>query len=135
MKKIRVSAILGMTFLTLACSDSISLEDAKKRESGGLEKLYIQIAATAAPVSCTNASDWKWMPIGAKACGGPTGYIPYHISVDENHLKNLVSTYTDQQKAFNKKWGAISDCSIPIQPSGVKCENGKPVLAYDSPVM
>jgi len=133
MKKIMGSLIPGITCFLFACSHTPSLEDAKKEDAERLQNVYIEITAMAAPVSCTKASDWKWMPIGAKACGGPTGYLPYHISVDEDYLKHRVNAYTDLQKAFNKKWGAASDCSIPFAPSGIQCENNKPVFTYSAP--
>ncbi|MFM7628254.1 MAG: hypothetical protein ACKO44_01935 [Algoriphagus sp.] len=80
-------------------------------------------------VSCTNSSDWKITPMGSKACGGPSRYIAYHVSVEKDFL-DLVNRYTALEKAYNEKNNVISDCMMVVAPKSVTCEGNKPVLVF-----
>jgi hypothetical protein len=53
-------------------------------------------------VKCTNATEWKFTPMGSKACGGPARYIAYHQSVEREFL-DLVERFTALQKAYNEQ--------------------------------
>lgn len=92
-----------------------------------LKVLEDQIVRLSESVSCTNSSEWKFTPMGAKPCGGPIRYIAYHQSVEKDFLE-LVNQYTEQQKQFNQKTGAMSDCALVSAPSSVTCEGGKAIL-------
>ena len=86
-----------------------------------------EIIRLAESVPCTNASEWKFTPMGSKACGGPMRYIAYHQSVEREFL-DLVDRFTVQQKAFNQRNNVVSDCMLAVTPRTVSCEGGKPVL-------
>jgi hypothetical protein len=66
-----------------------------------------EIIRLAESVPCTNASEWKFTPMGNKACGGPARYIAYHQSV-ERELLDLVERFTSLQKTYNEKNNVIS---------------------------
>jgi len=95
-----------------------------------LTDLYLEIIGLSTSYSCNDDSEWKWTPIGAKACGGPTGYIAYSTKLDMNSFLAKVSFYTHQQDTYNIKWSIISDCSIPPEPINVICENSLAELIY-----
>ncbi len=40
-----------------------------------LSKAQTEIIRLAESVPCTNASEWKFTPMGSKACGGPARYL------------------------------------------------------------
>jgi len=91
-----------------------------------IQKLSIQF-------SCENASEWKFTAIGAKGCGGPTGYIAYSSKIDEHDFLEKVKVFTNHQKEFNVKWNIVSDCMYNTPPNSVICENGKPKFVYNTP--
>lgn len=95
-----------------------------------LSDLYIEIVALSTSYTCSNENDWKYTAIGSKACGGPTGYIAYSKKLDRHAFLAKVDFYTHQQDLYNKKWGIVSDCTIPPEPKGVTCEENKAVLEY-----
>ncbi|NPD44134.1 MULTISPECIES: hypothetical protein [unclassified Lentimicrobium] len=95
-----------------------------------LSDLFIEISSISASVSCTNSEDWKLVAYGQKACGGPVGFMAYHQKIDENAFLSKVKFYTHQQDLYNIKWGIISDCTIPPEPSDIICEDGLPVFLY-----
>lgn len=99
-------------------------------KTADIKKLDVQksqIDSLIATVPCENADDWRISPLGSKACGGPAGYIAYPVKI-ENEILPLIKNYTQKSDAFNKKFGIISDCAMVPPPSGVRCQNGKPVL-------
>ncbi|MBM3426773.1 MAG: hypothetical protein FJX97_07255 [Bacteroidetes bacterium] len=80
-------------------------------------------------VACTNASEWKFTPMGSKACGGPARYIAYHQSIERNFL-DLVERFTAAQKAYNETNNVLSDCLLVGPPRTIQCEANKAVLVY-----
>jgi hypothetical protein len=88
-----------------------------------------EIIRLAESVPCTNASEWKFTPMGSKACGGPARYLAYHQSV-ERELLDLVERFTSLQKAYNEKNNVLSDCMLVGPPRSVQCEANKAVLVY-----
>lgn len=93
----------------------------------GLIELEKEIVALSESVACTNSAEWKFTPMGSKACGGPMRYIAYHQSVEREFL-DLVDRFTVQQKAFNQRNNVVSDCMLVVAPRAVSCEGGKPVF-------
>ena len=88
-----------------------------------------EIIRLAESVPCTNASEWKFTPMGNKACGGPARYIAYHQSVEREFL-DLVNRFTPLQKAYNEKNNVISDCLLVGPPRTIQCEANKALLVY-----
>jgi len=128
--KTAITILLASVFL-FACSRS-GVSDSQEEEAKQLEVQLNEIEKIAAPVPCTDPSEWKFTAIGAKACGGPAAYIAYHESIDEAAFLAKVEAYTNAQREFNKKWNIKSDSAITPEPSGVTCENGKPKLIYSN---
>ena len=88
-----------------------------------------EIIRIAESVPCTNASEWKFTPMGSKACGGPARYIAYHQSV-ERELLDLTERFTSLQKTYNKKNNVLSDCLLVGPPRTIQCEANKAILVY-----
>lgn len=94
-----------------------------------LLKQQTEIIQLSESVNCTNASEWKFTPMGSKACGGPARYIAYHQSVEREFL-DLVERFTELQKAYNEQNNAVSDCMLVGPPRTIQCEGNKAVLVY-----
>ena len=127
-----VMTFVLMTFVLISgCKPGLNIDNsAKEDEQANLAKLMDEIIVLSKKVNCEDAKEWKFVPIGAKACGGPAGYISYSIKINSDDFIKKVSTYTTESENFNKKWGITSDCSLVNPPKEVKCENGKPVFVY-----
>lgn len=95
-----------------------------------LMDLFNEIQNLSYSVSCSDANDWLFTAYGAKACGGPQGFIAYSSLIDTVSFLQKIETYTQAEKDFNFKYGVVSDCSIPNAPISVACENGYPTLKY-----
>jgi len=119
----------------LSCSSDDELMQAEddqeltqEEEVQNLSELLAEIELLATSEACTGDSDVSFTAIGNKACGGPAGYIAYSLKIDTDSFLEQVEEYTEQQLAFNMKWGVISDCAVENPPSEVSCMNGVPRL-------
>ena len=117
-------------FIVIAISCSKEEVMTMEQEQQVLNQKLAEIVSIANSSNCTDASLWEISPIGAKACGGPTGYIAYSNTINEVEFLNLVANYTEEQNQFNLKWGVLSDCSVPTMPIGVTCIDNQPVFIY-----
>lgn len=102
-------------------------EDSQKYEQAQLDKVKASIESEIAKEKCTDASEWTFAPMGAKACGGPQMYIAYPKKMEATILTKI-NDYTEKVKAFNQKYGIMSDCMMIMPPTSVKCTDGKAVL-------
>lgn len=122
--------LLAISVLLIsACKDKF--EGSKEDDRQQLERLMAEIKAISEQEKCVNSADWKFLPIGSKACGGPTGIVTYSVKIDTTAFLEKVNKYTKEQAAFNKKWKIVSDCSVLLPPKSIICENEKPKLVYD----
>lgn len=126
MRKVVIILSLAMLSMT-ACDEEVTQEEQELELGDMLE----QIQTMAGSVDCTDEADWTYTAYGSKACGGPVGYIAYSTTIDTEVFLDLVAEYSAAQSAYNEANGIGSDCSVPAQPTGVVCEEGKPVLVYE----
>ncbi|WP_052354163.1 hypothetical protein [Flectobacillus major] len=121
--------LIILTFANLflwACSKDSGVSNELSGETADnqkLEQLGVDVQDFAKNKACSG-DDCRVIPMGAKACGGPTQYLVYSVSkVDEKLLVAKVQAYTDFQKELNKKYNRMSDCMI-LSPPVVNCVNG-----------
>ena len=113
---------LFLLTVSFSCEDSENI-----MTNQDLIELEREIIALSESVTCTNSAEWKFTPMGSKACGGPIRYIAFHQSVEKEFLA-LVDRFTVEQQAFNLRNNVVSDCMLIAAPRTVTCEGGKPVL-------
>lgn len=122
--------LLAISLLLIsACKDKF--EGSKEDDRQQLEMLMAEIKAMSEQEKCDNAAEWKFVAIGSKACGGPTGFVTYSVKMDTTAFLGKVNQYTNDQAAFNKKWKIVSDCMALLPPKNIICENEKPKLVYE----
>ena len=119
--------IIELTATKLVVKRELSEQEKEHRV---LMDLYNELYELAYNNTCSNSSDWTFTAFGAKACGGPQGYIPYSKNIDVTQFLQKVEAYSEAEKAFNIKWGIASDCAIVNPPKSVNCQNNYPVLIY-----
>ena len=74
---------------------------------------------------CSTGSECLFMPYGSKACGGPKGYLLFSSETDVPTLHKMVEKHRRAEAAYNQQNRIISDCSIPVPPDKLACEDGK----------
>ena len=107
--------------------------ESAEQEREELRMMIRAIENRIAGYPCSDPAEWKYSPIGAKPCGGPSSYIAYPIAI-EYEIISQINAFSAKQAAFNKKHGLMSDCAIVPPPSGITCKDGKAVLIGKSSV-
>jgi hypothetical protein len=109
----------------------ITETSSQQEDNKTLNYLLESIKKMANTKTCDPTGSYSFTAIGSKACGGPTGYIAYTNSINVKLFLEKVEYYTAQQSYYNQKWQIMSTCDIPMEPSGVICQDGELVLLYD----
>jgi hypothetical protein len=115
---------LFLLLVSFSCEDSENI-----LTNQDFIELEREINALSESVTCTNSAEWKFTPMGSKACGGPLRYIAYHQSLEKEVL-DLVDQYTVQQEEYNRRNNVVSDCMLALPPKSVTCEGGRPIFTY-----
>lgn len=95
-----------------------------------MKEQYDGLLALSLSVDCIDSSEWRFAGIGAKPCGGPSGYIAYSKDIDTVYFLDRLSRYNKAVREKNLREDLFSDCSIVPAPSAIRCENKKPILVY-----
>lgn len=67
---------------------------------------------------CSSNSDCESVPVGFKACGGPTSHFIYSsTSTDVERLEKVAHQITELERQDAIASGAMSDCSMRIAPT------------------
>lgn len=128
MKKLKFIGIFFLIGIFFSCNEDDKLN--QEQEAQNLNQLFSEIESLATSENCEDSVEWVFTSYGSKACGGPVGFIAYSQKIDTELFLKKIDQHRIAQKKFNQKWGIVSDCSVPPQPSGVICENGNPVFEY-----
>lgn len=90
--------------------------------------LPAQMRALVGSAACSDSAQCKTVPLGARACGGPEGYLAYSTVVTQTApLQALAERLAQQQRAANANSGMASTCQFIADP-GAQCRAGACVL-------
>lgn len=111
----------------------------------GNQKVPVPVAATKAPPdsnlaapgemltrirtlvgspTCSSDAQCHTIPLGAKSCGGPEGYVAWSSAkTQEAELRALGDSYKEQQRAANAASGMMSTCNFVPDPGAI-CKTG-----------
>lgn len=126
--KVRWVAVMLMIFFFSACKEDQITSKAQDEKEIKLLRQELEKMSTAEV--CTNAADWKFVPLGSQACGGAVEFITYSIKINTNQFLQKVEEYNTKQKAFNAKYNVVSPCAMILPPKSVDCVDGKPKFVY-----
>lgn len=126
MHKIALSLMLVLS----ACSaqdipkpDAASTSGAQAPSDGGAATLA-RIHSLVGNASCANDGECRSLPLGAKACGGPDGYLAFSTkATPEPTLRALAQTYAGERRKANSASGMMSTCMFMADPGAV-CRAG-----------
>ena len=128
MKKLNFIGIALLIGICFSCNDDDALT--QEQQAQNLDQMFSEIEILATSENCDDSAEWTFTSYGSKACGGPLGFIAYPINIGTELFLKKIEEYTTAQQEFNQKWGIVSDCSVPSQPSEIICKNGSPVFEY-----
>lgn len=119
-----------LIFMAFQCEDdSNPTMEYEENALMASKKIIEDLAATSV---CNESTECKYIAFGSKPCGGPWGYLVYSTSINTDELESLVEVFNQNQDAFNKKWGIVSDCSAALPPTSINCENNTCIPVYQN---
>ncbi len=107
-------------------------QESNKIKANDMQALLEEINALSKSVDCIDASQWRYMPLGSKACGGPQQYIAYSSKIDTAKFIEKVNKYTQMEHQYNIENDIVSDCSLTPEPIGIDCLDKKAILKYNN---
>ena len=135
MKKLALIFLFGCAACTTQAQDPTSNPSADKTPA----------AAAAAPASlsdirrligtptCSDNSQCRTIPVGARACGGPQEYLPWStLRSNEGELRKSAERFKAERQAAIKSSGEMSTCIHQPDPGAV-CVAGTCQLGGSSP--
>jgi hypothetical protein len=82
--------------------------------------LLAQVTTLIGDAECDNQSQCHAVGVGAKACGGPAGYLAWsEKKTDPNALRTAVEAQSRAQIDENKTSGLASNCMVTPMPTAV----------------
>ncbi len=91
-----------------------------------------RITADIGDAACDDASQCRTLPVGAKACGGPAGFLPWSTKRSNGELlARLAAEQAAEERKQNEQGGMMSNCMMEQDP-GATCTAGKCVLMQRS---
>ncbi|KAF2340628.1 hypothetical protein [Flavobacterium tistrianum] len=130
----KLSFILFVASLTFISCNNDDSSTTQEQEKAKLDRMYEEIAQLSGinTQQCTDSNDWAFTSIATTTVCGGNSYIAYSKKTNTTVFLDKVKAYNQSYADFNKKWNIIILCdNMVIQPTGVKCVDGKPQLSYD----
>jgi hypothetical protein len=126
MRSILLLSIVGL-FSLASCSDFLFFGDSdssSKIEDMNLEEAALAINNEVGSAKAEEVEYCRILPIGAKPCGGPWGYLVYSKEAsNESRLKRLIERYDKLDEIRNIEEGLVSTCDV-AQPPDLTVKNG-----------
>ena len=92
-------------------------------------RLGRELRALIGPAACSADSQCRTLAVGAKACGGPAGYLAWSTQgTDAQKLTALAVRHADAQRRETETAGMRSNCMFVPDP-GAACVAGRCELA------
>lgn len=114
-----------IVIVTLIFSLSAFTQSARQRmDRAEIDHLVIMAKHLARKdLSCMHASDCHILPIGSRACGGPSDYLKTsRFNVNLHEIERIASRATHKEERYNERYRVVSPCTVmlPPEPNCVK---------------
>lgn len=87
-----------------------------------------RIEAEIGDAACTGDAQCRTLPIGARSCGGPEGWMAWSVASGKTDvLKALADDLAAMQRQRNERFGIMSTCQVIPDPGAV-CRDRRCVL-------
>lgn len=130
LRRPRLLCSLALFMMASACAGDPVLppKAAAASTAAGSDALLIAIQAEVGDAACDGPQQCHSMAIGAKACGGPDGYLAWSDKrTDAQRLSALVAQHAAARKAENVRNGVFSTCVFETNP-GARCQGARCTL-------
>lgn len=88
------------------------------------QRLARELRTAIGPAACSADSQCRTLPVGAKACGGPAGYLAWSTSTgDLTRLAEMAARQAQAERKEQEASGMQSNCAVVTDPGAV-CKAG-----------
>lgn len=95
----------------------VSAASAPETESA---RLASELRALIGPAACSADAQCRTVAVGAKACGGPAGYLAWSIEgTDAARVTDLAARQSQAQRREVQTHGLRSNCAVVTDPGAV----------------
>ena len=86
-----------------------------------ITRLMRDITAEIGDAACDSDTQCRTIGVGAKACGGPEGYVAWSSKVNDagTRLRALAAAHSVERERENERSGMLSNCSVTPDPGAV----------------
>lgn len=118
----------------LACLAAATLVScAQTAEAPSAGQLLRELKALVGDAACSTDGQCRTVPVGAQACGGPSGYLAWSTATtDGRQLGELSQRQAATQRREVEASGQRSNCAVVPDP-GARCLAGHCQLAAPAP--
>lgn len=126
-----LAALAGAAASVAACSATSAPPPSATAERSSAPPASASIdnlKALVGNAACETDDDCATLPLGARACGGPEGYLPWsRRATDGALLANLAERYADRRRAdVVRQPDRASTCQVVPDP-GAQCTSRTPI--------
>lgn len=112
-RAVRALLLLGVAALAGGAGCAGQATDASALEA--------QLRGLIGDAACVSDDQCRTVAFGAKACGGPQGYLAWStLHTDATALAATAEQYAARRRADNQREGRVSDCAMVADP-GAYC--------------
>lgn len=87
------------------------------QDEATIRRLEEEARALARTDGCASAGQCAAAPVGAKACGGPRGYVAYcTLTTDTAALHAKLAELERVEREYNARHQIVSDCMLVVEP-------------------
>jgi hypothetical protein len=120
MRQLSLILLLACTACSAAGPAATPTPSAPAAPAAAATSLAAQMRAQIGAAACTDSSQCKTVPLGARACGGPEGYLAYSTAATPPApLQALAERYAQQRRAEQAAAGMMSTCQMMVDPGAV----------------
>ena len=127
----RLFLLCGLALSAFACAsaDAPAVQPAPAAPAAASSaKLWSAIQAEVGDAACNDAAQCQSIAVGAKACGGPDGYLAWSSKrSDAGRLQALVAQHAAARKQENLRDQTMSNCMFEPNP-GASCQAARCTL-------
>ena len=123
-------AVLSVVLISACAADSVgdslAPQPSAQAPSRATEaSLQTQILKAIGYAACSEDSQCHVLPLGAKACGGPTSWLAHSETAGSAvRLSTLADQLADLQRNRDEKSGVVSNCQYLPAPAA-SCKEGR----------
>jgi hypothetical protein len=118
-----------------SCAQPTPSVPAPSTSPGEAARLEHELRTLIGPAACNSNAQCRTVAVGAKACGGPSGFLAWSTEgTDAARVTDLAARQAAAQRRENEAGRLVSNCAMVTDP-GAACVAGRCRLGSSNPAL